>query len=52
MTSQEQQHVYQDPSPVLDTFDVDLVMKVLSNTLFSPYRLPDAPYELEENCLY
>jgi len=28
---------YQDPSPIFDSFDVDLVLKVLSHTLFSPF---------------
>ncbi|KZP20196.1 retinal short-chain dehydrogenase/reductase [Athelia psychrophila] len=28
---------FQDPSPIFDSFDVDLVLKVLSHTLFSPF---------------
>lgn len=34
MSEPEQQQV-QDASPIFDSFDVDLVLKVLSHTLFS-----------------
>lgn len=38
----EEQVVY-EPSPVFDNLDVDLVVKVLSNTLFSPAFLAFVP---------
>ena len=31
---------YQDPSPIFDSFDIDLVLKVLSHTLFSKSFFP------------